>query len=119
MTSNLNIPTILKVNKMAVTGIQALVGRKMTKTVKFMSEDVKICKLSVSEVMEIQEKAKAVNSDDTEGFNLLKFVIKLSTEGASEISDQDFDNFPMDELSKLSNEIMKFSGITGSPEAGK
>jgi hypothetical protein len=104
---------------MAVSGIQALVGRKMTKSVKFMSEDVKICKLSVSEVMEIQDKAKNITTDDSEGFNLLKHVIKLSVEGASEISDQDFDNFPMDELSKLSNEIMKFSGIAPQGEAGK
>jgi hypothetical protein len=92
-------------------GIKALVGRKMTKSVKFMGEDVKISKLSVLEVMEIQDRAKAIEKDETEGFNILKTVIRASVENAKDLSDQDFDNFPLDELSKLSNEIMKFSGI--------
>ena len=52
------------------------------------------------------------------GFDLLKKVIRLSVEGASDLSDQDFDTFPMDELSKLSNEIMRFSGIA-SGDSGK
>jgi len=92
-------------------GIKGLVGRKMTKNVKFMGEDVKISKLSVSEVMEIQERAKALEKDESEGFNILKTVIRASVDGAKDLTDQDFDNFPLDELSKLSNEIMRFSGI--------
>jgi len=98
------------VNNMS-EGIKGLVGRKMTKNVKFMGEDVKISKLSVSEVMEIQERAKALEKDGAEGFNILKTVIRASVEGAKDLTDQDFDNFPLDELSKLSNEIMRFSGI--------
>jgi hypothetical protein len=112
MTSNIKIPMISKGNKMA-EGIKSLVGKKMTKTVKFIGEDVKISKLNVAEVMQIQEKAKLLESDQTTGLDLLKKVIKLSVEGASDLTDQDFDSFPMDELSKLSNEIMKFSGIAG------
>lgn len=110
MTSKLNIPKISKVNNMS-EGIKGLVGRKMTKNVKFMGEDVKISKLSVSEVMEIQERAKALEKDESEGFNILKTVIRASVDGAKDLTDQDFDNFPLDELSKLSNEIMRFSGI--------
>lgn len=97
--------------------IKNLVGRKMTKTVKFINEDIKITKLSVAEVLEIQERAKLNAEDQDNGFNLLKKVIRMSVEGASELSDEDFNSFPMDELSKLSNEIMKFSGI--SSEQGK
>lgn len=96
---------------MATDGMKGLVGRKMTKTVKFMSEDIKIAKLTVAEVMNIQEKAKGIEKDETEGFNILKTVIRASVEEAGGLSDEDFNNFPLDELSKLSNEIMKFSGI--------
>jgi hypothetical protein len=92
-------------------GIRGLIGRKMTKTVKFMGEDVKISKLSVSEVMEIQQRAKQVDKNEEEGFNVLKTVIRSSVENARDLSDEDFNDFPLDELSKLSNEIMKFSGI--------
>jgi hypothetical protein len=92
-------------------GIAALVGRKMTKNVKFMNVDLKIQKLSIAEVLDIQEKAKDAEKNETEGFNVLKLVVRSAVEGANELSDEDFDNFPLDELSKLSTEIMKFSGI--------
>ncbi len=101
-----------------IKGIKGLVGQKMTKTVKFMSGDVKISKLSVSEVMEIQEKAKNIDKDDTAGLDLLKTVIRCAVEGGTDLDDDDFNNFPMDELSKLSNEVMKFSGL-GQAEAVK
>jgi hypothetical protein len=110
MTSNINIPMISKVNNMA-EGIKGFVGRKMTKNAKFMGEDVKISKLSVSEVMEVQEKAKNLEGNESEGFNVLKIVIRAGVEGGKDLADQDFENFPLDELSKLSTEIMKFSGI--------
>jgi len=109
MTSKLSIPKISKENNMS--GIKSLVGRKMTKAVKFMGEDVKISKLSVAEVMDIQEKAKKVENDDNAGLELLQTVIRAAVEGGQDLADEDFQSFPMDELSKLSNEIMKFSGI--------
>jgi hypothetical protein len=107
-------PAMSKGNKMS---IKTLVGKKITKTVKFMNEDVQIKKLNVDEVMDIQAKAKNISEDDSQGFEVLRHVIKVAVEGADDLSDQDFNAFPMDELSKLSNEIMKFSGL-GS-EAGK
>lgn len=88
-----------------------LIGKKMTKPVKFMGEDVKISKLSVAEVLEIQEKSKDITESETGGFSVLKTVIRASVEGAADISDDDFAGFPMEELSRLANEIMKFSGI--------
>ena len=94
-----------------------LVGRRITKPVKFMSEDVKISKLTVAEVKEIQAQATAAEGQEDEGFGTLRTVIRLSVPEAAEISDEDFSKFPIDELSKLSAEIMKFSGI--GTEAGK
>lgn len=96
-------------------GLKSLLGRKMTKKVKFMNEDIEISKLSVTQVLEIQEMAKKSEATGTNenGLDLLKTVIKQSVAGADELSDDDFDSFPMDELSKLSNEIMKYSGIGG------
>ena len=96
-----------------------LVGRRMSKTVKFMGEDVKISKLSVAEVMSIQEAAKKLENDESEGFNVLKLVIKSAVEGADALVDDDFGTFPMDELSRLSADIMKFSGISQDGKEGK
>lgn len=101
-------------NKMS---FKDLVGKKMQKSTKFMGEDVKISKLSVAEILIIQAAAKEAEVDETKGFEILKTIVKSSVEGAADISDEDFANFAMDELSNLSNEIMKFSGIAG--ETGK
>jgi len=100
-----------QVNKETKMGIKALVGKKMTKKLKFMGEDIEIAKLSVAEVMEIQEKAKGMKENEAEGFNVLKAVIRAAVADAADLSDTDFETFPMDELSKLSDEIMKFSGL--------
>jgi len=101
-------------------GIRNFVGKRMSKSVKFMGEDLTISKLSVAEVMKIQTEAKSIETDENKGFDVLKTVIRASVEDASELTDVDFDGFPMDELSKLSTEIMKFSGIgEQGKEAGK
>lgn len=104
------IPSVKKVSE-KMSGIKGLVGKKMTRSVKFMGEDVKISKLSVAEVLDIQDKAKSVDKEDASGLDILKTVIRSAVEGGDQLEDADFENFPMDELSKLSTEIMKFSGI--------
>ena len=108
MTSNIST---LRLRGNNMSGIKSLVGRKMSKDVKFMDTMVKIQKLSVAEVLQVQEKAKGIAENEAEGFEILKHVIMASVEGGSELSDEEFENFPLDELSKLSAEIMKFSGI--------
>jgi hypothetical protein len=90
-----------------------LVGKRMSQKFKFMGEQVEIVKLSVHEVMEIQEAVKALEGNEQQGLETLKVVIRIGVPAAAELSDEDFDTFPLDELSKLSNEIMKFSGIGG------
>lgn len=111
------LPTNIKEsNKMS---FESLVGKKMTKPVKFMGEEVKISKLSVQQILDVQVAAKNAEADEAKGFEILKTIIRASVDGASEISDEDFSGFPMDELSKLSNDIMVFSGITGGDPKGK
>jgi len=93
------------------TGILALVGKRMTKTYKFLGADVKISKLTVAEVKAIQEAAQALKEDENAGLDILRLVIRSAVEGAEHLTDDDFVGFPMDELSKLSNAIMEYSGI--------
>jgi hypothetical protein len=99
------------------SGFAALIGRSLTKDVTFMNEKVTIRKLNVRQVKEVQELAKSLENADEAGFDILRQIITMAVEGAEGISDTDFETFPMDELSKLSNEIMKFSGI--GPDQGK
>lgn len=93
-------------------------GRRISKSVKFMEGKVKISKLSVAEVEEIQELAKANEGDEEKGMEVLRKVLALAVEGGEDLTDEQFDGFPIEELSKLSSEIMKFSGM-GKEEKGK
>lgn len=110
MTSKRQIPSIFE-EKNKMSKFSELVSKKMTKDYNFMGTTIKISKLSVRQVKEIQEKSKGLSEDSEEGFDLVKDIIRGSVEGADEISSEDFDNFPLGELNKLSEEIMKFSGL--------
>lgn len=114
MTSKLTIPTPLKENSV----MKDLVGKRITKTTKFMGTEVTITKLSVAEVKEIQEASKPAeegHDDEATGIEVLRKVIQLSCPESRDLSQEDFETFPIDELSKLSEEIMKFSGM-GNPK---
>jgi hypothetical protein len=95
--------------------IMATVDKTMTKDVPFNGSDVTINKLSVGKVKEIQAMAKEIegrkDGDDESGLDILQLVVRSGVEGGSDLTSSHFDAFPMDELSKLSNAIMKFSGI--------
>lgn len=96
-----------------------LVGKVITKKVPFMGDEVEVRKMSVSEVMKIQELVKKANKSKAEDsqLGLLRDVIRLAVLGADEITDEDFNTFPIGELSELSNEILSFSGL-GDASAG-
>jgi hypothetical protein len=94
------------------TGFAGLVGKSMSKNVTFCGETVTIRKLNVRQVKIVQALAKDLEEDSEDGgFEILRQIISMAVEGADTVSAEDFEEFPMEELSKLSNEIMRFSGI--------
>ena len=102
-------------------GLQALVGKRMEKDCTVMGQKIKISKLTVNQVMEIQAQVKENGTDSEDekaNFELLMKVIRMGANGAEQMSDDEFNDFPLEELSKLSQEIMKFSGI-GAGNPGK
>jgi len=90
-----------------------LVGKRMVQEVSFMDEKVKIRKLSVQEIMKIQDQTKKTTKSGDE-VSTLRTMIRLAVEGAEQLSDADIDSFPLDELSKLGAEIVKYSGMAGA-----
>jgi hypothetical protein len=107
----------IKTGGIKVSSFSELANKKMTKDVQFMGTKVKISKLSVDEVLTIQDLAKAASAvseesgDDNSGFEILKTVLKFAVEGAEDMTDEEFGKFPMAELSTLSSDIMEFSGV--------
>jgi hypothetical protein len=93
-----------------------LVGKKLTKKVKFVGDEVVIKKLSVTEVMKLQEAYNDAAAGDE--LVLLRTVIRQAVEGAEDLTDEDLSSFPIDELANLSNEIIKFSGMDKGTATG-
>lgn len=94
--------------------LRELISKPVTKTTKFMGENIEIKKLTLGQVTDIQElAAKGSEDDEKSGLEVLKTVIRMSVSDAEDLSDQEFEAFPMDELANLSNAIMAFSGMAG------
>lgn len=114
-------PSKIKVKRQEASVMKNLVGKRITRSVNFMGEKLEISKLSVQQGLDIQELAKKMADapeDEGTGMEILMAVIKASVPGAAELSEEDFTQFPMDELSKLSKEIMQFSGMAGEEPKG-
>jgi hypothetical protein len=92
-----------------------LVGKVITKKYPFMDDEVEVRKLSVAEVFKVQAlvKKSSKKSDEASQLALLRDVIRLAVVGAHELSDEEFDEFPLGELSELSNNVLNFSGLSG------
>jgi|SRR5210317_1189221 len=90
-----------------------LVGKVITKKVPFMGDEVEIRKLSVNEVFKVQElvKKSTKSKDEKDQISLLRDVIRLSVVGAEELTDEDFNTFPIAELSDITENVLSFSGI--------
>ena len=95
-----------------------LVGKTITEKVPFMGDKVEVKKLTVGEILNLQEViTKVGDSEDAKAqIGLLRDIIKVAVIGADELSDEDFDTFPIEELNKLSNKVMELSGLGGNTE---
>jgi len=97
-----------------------LVGKVITKKVPFMGDEVEIRKLSVSEVLKVQEMVKVAaksKNEDSGQLSLLRDVIRLSVIGAEDITDEDFNTFPIGELNDITTAVLGYSGL-GDATAG-
>lgn len=95
-----------------VTDLRTLSSERIVKRIKFMNHHVEIIKLTLSEATEIQKAARALDpKNDGEAFDILKLIIKMGVPAAADFEDVDFDNFPMDDLNKLSEEVLKYAGM--------
>ena len=92
-----------------------LVGKSLTERVTFMGDEVEVRKLTVGQVMDLQSVIKAAAEDSSEDsqLKLLRDVLKIAVVGAEELTNEDFDTFPLQELISLSEDVMRISGLGG------
>ena len=94
--------------------IKSFLNRRITTKTKFMGEEVDISKLTTNQVMEIQAAAEANKAEKMAGLKMMISVIRAGCPAlVADCTDEDFYQLPLDEVSKLSSEIMSYSGMTG------
>lgn len=94
-----------------------LVGKAQTKKVPFAGGEVEIKKLSVAEVMELQELIKKA-SKSKDQLQILRDVLRLAVIGTEEMTDEDFNTFSPVDLNALSEEVLVYCGLSNKEEAG-
>jgi len=97
-----------------------LVGKELTKKVPFMGEEVEVRHLTINSVMKVQElveKAAKVKDVSKGQMDLMKHILRLAVVGAEELTDKEFDGFPIAELTSLSEAILAVSGLGDGAEA--
>ena len=97
-----------------------LVG-KAQKAVKvpFMEgETVEVKKLTVAQVKEFQAKLTAIkdSEDENAGLSIQHSVIRMAVVGAEDLTDDELDAFPLDDLSKLVQAILELAGVKAAAE---
>jgi hypothetical protein len=93
-----------------------LINKELTEKVPFMGDEVEVRKLTVGTIMELQKVIKKADKskDDEAQLKLLCDIIKVAVVGAEELTDEDFESFPLSELTELSNHVMRVSGLGGT-----
>ena len=86
---------------------------RATKKYKFISIEIELTKLSVADVLSIQEMSQAAeaSNDEKESIKLMLEVIRKGVPEMSSMTDDEMLEQSMDDLSALSAEIMAFSGL--------
>lgn len=93
--------------------MKKFVGKTQTKSVPFMDGKVEIKVLTVGDIRAIEAKSKEMKDGEGDQLEILRFVLRLAVMEAEELTDEEFDGFPVQELTKLSEAIM------GTPSAAE
>jgi hypothetical protein len=98
-----------------------------TKKYNFMGQkdSVEIRKLSAQEVLDFQTYVKSISAKDEKaeqdadaGLSVQFYLIRKTVEGAEDITDAELKSFPLEDLSRLTEEILKYSGLDTSKTEG-
>jgi hypothetical protein len=89
----------------------------VTKTVKFMDQDLVIKQLTVKGVKDLQ-KGLDGDANTLDAIKTLATIFKATVIGAEDMKDEDFEKFPIEPLTKLSNDILEFNGLGAGDNNG-
>ena len=95
-----------------------LVGKETTQKVPFMGDEVEVRKLTVKEVLEVQKEINRLNKskDENAQISIIRELLRKTVKDAADMTDEEFNGFPLSELSDLVEKAVGFSGMGGGSE---
>ena len=92
-------------------------GERKTKPYRFMGSEIDIMPLSVTEVKKFQaamkQQEEESSDDDSEaGLAAQRDLIRTGVVGAEDLSDEQLDQLPLADITKLANEVLKHAGLS-------
>jgi hypothetical protein len=104
--------------------MRSLIGHSApTKKLAFLGKKdaVEVKKLTGLEVKEFQTyvntEAKSLPEAE-QGLAIQRKIIRMGVKDAEDLSDDEIDGFPLDEVSKLAKEVLVYSGISADDTKG-
>ena len=95
-----------------------LIGKVRTQEVDFMDDKLEVKLLSISDIEDMQKEISS-KDDDMASLQTLSKICKHTVVGAEEMTDEEFKQFPLIEVTKLVEEIMKVNGLFATDDQGK
>lgn len=90
----------------------------ITKKVPFLEQEVEVKQLTVKGVKDLQDSLS--HEDATlNAIKTLGVIFKATVVGAEDMTDEDFEKFPINALTELSSEILKFNGLGAKDDKGE
>lgn len=93
-------------------------GERKAKSYRFLGTEIEIMPLSVSEVkkfqaaMKQQEEESSDDDDSEAGLAAQRDLIRTGVVGAEDLSDEQLDQLPLADITKLANEVLKHAGLS-------
>tara|TARA_R110002124_G_scaffold32577_3_gene109020 strand:+ start:2317 stop:2631 length:315 start_codon:yes stop_codon:yes gene_type:complete len=92
----------------------------ITKKVSFLEQEVEVKQLTVKGIKDLQLALDSIKgASDVGGLSTLSIIFKATVVGAEKMADEDFEKFPIQALTKLSNDILLFNGLGASDDKGE
>jgi hypothetical protein len=91
-----------------------LVGKaQKTTKVPFAGETVEVKKLTVSQVKEFQTQLEAIKKEESAdaGLSVQRTIIKMAVIGAEDLTDEELDSFPLDDIVSLAQKVLELAGV--------
>jgi hypothetical protein len=92
----------------------------ITKKVSFLEQEVEIKQLTVKGIKDLQISLDSTKgAEDLGGLKTLAVIFKATVKGAEDMTDEDFEKFPIQALTSLSNDILLFNGLGATDDKGE